>query len=307
MTGYQRLDKLLPPWELLYTLWAEWLWSFTKLTILTIVPGFAMLWYGVKNRRTQVPYFSTAAVLVLLALYVFGPYSATNWFHFNSRLIPFIWLFAVLRVPARLPKRVALVLGLCAAISSAGLAVDFVRLDKERASFVAGMGAVPQHAKLLPLIFKAKHTSENTQNLLHAWGYYVIEKETSAPLLFAHSRSFPVMYADPPPHRFNHLVLERFAPSMRTPDWLCGSWHTGGVVIDDCVRNYHERWAEFWNAAEPRYDHVLMWDAAPEALAEVPPYYELVFQRDRLSIFARKGAGPVSAAELQQVEQLQQQ
>jgi hypothetical protein len=165
-------------------------------------------------------------------------------------------------------------------------------------AFTAGISAVPQHAKLLPLVFKGKHTSENTQNLLHAWGYYVVERDTSAPLLFAHSRSFPVMYAEAPPHRFNHLVLESFAPSMRTPEWLCGSWHTGGVVIDDCVRNYHDRWSEFWAAAEPRFDHVLMWDAAPEALAEVPSYYELVFRRDRLSIFARKGTNAMSQVQI---------
>ena len=305
MTGYQRLDKLLPLWELAYNMWAEWFWSFTKLTIATFVPVFGLVYYGVRNRRAQVPYFSTAAVLVLVLLYVFGPYSATNWFHVNSRLIPFIWLYAVLRVPTRLPRRVGLVLALAAVLSSAGLAADFVRLDKERIAFTAGIPAVPQHARLLPLIFKAKHTSENTQNLLHAWGYYVVEKETSAPLLFAHSRSFPVMYAEPPPHRFNHLVLESFAPSMRTPDWLCGSWHTGGVVIDNCERNYHERWAEFWNAAEPRYDHVLMWDAAPEAIAEVPAYYELVFQRDRLRIFARKGGDAMSHADIDhEVQQL---
>ena len=71
---------------------------------------------------------------------------------------------------------------------------------------------VPEGATLLPLVFRSKGTSENTRSLLHAWGYYVVEKQTSAPLLFAHSRSFALMYREPPDTQFNHLVLESFAP-----------------------------------------------------------------------------------------------
>ena len=59
-----------------------------------------------------------------------------------------------------------------------------------------------------------KGIERDTRSLLHAWGFYVSEKLTSAPLLFAHSRSFPVMYNTPPEPQFNHLVLESFAPSM---------------------------------------------------------------------------------------------
>ena len=48
----------------------------------------------------------------------------------------------------------------------------------------------------------------------------------------------------------------------------------------------------------PRYDHVLMWDASPEAIAQVPSAYRVAFRQDRLVIFARddgRGLGKISA------------
>ena len=94
-------------------------------------------------------------------------------------------------------------------------------LDMEEAiggvEFTAGISVVPVGSRLLPLIFDQKGTSVNTRSMLHTWGYYVTEKQTSAPLLFAHSRSFPVMYREPPPIQFNHLVLEAWASTMRSP------------------------------------------------------------------------------------------
>jgi hypothetical protein len=288
MTGNMRLQTLLPPWELVYNMWAEWFWSFTKLTLSTLVPMFALTYYGWKNRRESPPYFSGVAIAALVVLYVFGPYTATNWFHVNSRFTPFFWLALALRVPPSIPKKLAAVLGISAAVAIVGLGVDYVRLDRDREAFTAGMSYVPERARLLPLIFRGKATSDNTASLLHAWGYYVVEKHTSAPLLFAHSRSFPVMYREPPPARFNHLVLENFAPTMKSPDWLCGSWQAGGVVVDDCERTFVDRWAEFWADATPRFDHVLMWDASPAAIALVPKDYELVFHQDRLMIYKRK-------------------
>jgi hypothetical protein len=147
----------------------------------------------------------------------------------------------------------------------------------------------------LPLIFKSKGSSENTRSLLHAWGFYVTAKLTSAPLLFAHSRSFPVMYRTPPEPQFNHLVLESFAPNMATPAWGCGVLWSGGVTTPDCPAAWRSRWADFWRQATPRFDHVLMWEAPRDVLGLVPPEYHVAFQRDELTIFERREA-PVPTA-----------
>ena len=167
------------------------------------------------------------------------------------------------------------------------MGVDYVRLEREWSRFSAGMSAVPKGAKHLPLVFRYKEASENTRSLLHAWGFYVMEKQTSAPLLFAHSRSFPVTYREPPPPRFNHLVLEGFAPAMASPNWVCDVLRADGVVEGDCDAVWRSRWAEFWRSAEPQFDHVLMWAAPKDVLALVPAEYRVVFQRDELIILAR--------------------
>jgi hypothetical protein len=140
----------------------------------------------------------------------------------------------------------------------------------------------------LPLLFRRQLTSENTRSLLHAWGFYVVEKQTSAPLLFAHSRSFPVMYREPPPPRFNHLVLEGFAPSMMTAGRMCDLLRGSlGDVPNDCVGAWRDAWREFWADAIPRYDHLLLWDPTPEAQALVPSVYRVTFHEDRLTIYER--------------------
>ena len=287
MTGHVNLSKLLPAWELVYNLWAEWMWGFTKLSISSFVPTIVIAIFCIRNRHDEVPFFSRLAFGLLLALFCFTPYIATNWFHVCSRFIPFLWAAAILRVPPRLPARLVSLLVLSAALYSVGMGVDYVRLDRDREKFMAGVQAVPEGATLLPLIFRRQLTSENTRSLLHEWGLYVMEKQTSAPLLFAHSSAFPVMYREPPTPRFNHLILESFAPSMRTPDWMCSSLLAGGVFVDDCDGEWRRRWEEFWHEAVPLYDHVLFWDATPEVRALVPAAYRVTFQQDRLVIYER--------------------
>jgi hypothetical protein len=289
MTGYVALGRLLPPWELFYNLWAEWFYGFTWLEIATLVPCLGMGLYAMYKWRDDVPFFGPIAFIALGALYFATPYVATNWFHVNSRFIPFLWLAALVRLPERMPRRFFAVLGACALSYSVGMGVDYVRLERDWGRFTAGMGAVPEGANLLPLIFRSKGTSENTRSMLHAWGFYVMEKHTSAPLLFAHSRSFPVMYREPPPVQFNHLVLESFAPSMASPDWFCSILRSGGVSMDDdCAGAWRSRWAEFWREARPRFDHVLLWSAPKAVMALVPDDYHVVFQQGELTILARR-------------------
>ncbi|HEX3772137.1 MAG TPA: hypothetical protein VHV30_14775 [Polyangiaceae bacterium] len=297
MTGYVALGRMLPPWELFYNMWAEWFYGFTWLEIGTLVPCLGMGLWAIYRWKDDAPFFGPIPLVALAGLYFFTPYIATNWFHVNSRFVPFLWLAALVRLPDRLPRRALAVLGVCALTYTLGMGADYVRLRRDWSRFTAGMSAVPEGAKLLPLIFRSKGTSENTRVLLHAWGLYVAEKQTSAPLLFAHSRSFPVMYSRPPEDpQFNHLVLESFAPSMISPDWQCGILRSGGIALDDCNAAWRARWADFWKRAEPDFDRVLMWSAPRDVIAQVPPRYRVAFQRDELTIFERVGGLPSGAS-----------
>lgn len=286
MSGWIQVSHKIPSWELAYNMWAEYLWGFTTLSISSFVVVIVLSLIAFMRRRESPTFFSPIAFVVMIILYLALPYVATNWFHVNSRVIPYLWMAMLLRVPDRLPRWLLGVLGVSGVLYCAGMGVDYVRLEQDRQKFVAGMSAVPEHARLLPLLFRRQITSENTRSLLHAWGYYVIEKETDAPLLFAHSNSFPVMYRDPPPARFNHLVLEKFAPTMASPAWTCDSMRSLGVVID-CEAAWRTSWEDFWKDALPRYDHVLMWDAPPEVMAMIPKAYRVSFHQDRLVILER--------------------
>lgn len=285
MTGFVDAHKLCAPWELAYNLWAEWFWGYSNLSLSSMVPCVALAFVGVHGLRRRVgvspTFFSPAALLALVLLYCFMPYKMTNWFHVNSRLIPFIWVGLLLYVPEHLPKRFVAILGLSGLLYTVGMGVDYVRLDRERQEFSAGLEAVPEGARLLPLLFNQKGASDNTRNLLHMWGFYVVERKTAAPLVFAHSHSFPITYREPPPIRFNHLVLEAFASEMSSPASLCNATRS-----DDCDALYASTWQKFFAEARPRYDHLLLWDASAEAVAMIPKDYERTFQRGRLMIYA---------------------
>ncbi len=295
MTGFMDFKKLLAPWELAYNLWAEWFWGYSNLSLSSLVPCISLavvgLW-GLRRRTGPAPaFFSSYALIALVVLYCFIPYKMTNWFHVNSRLIPYFWVGLLLFLPERLPKALVAALGVSAVLYTAGMGIDYARLDEERQEFSAGIDAVPEGAHLLPLLFKHKGASDNTRNLLHMWGYYVVDRKTSAPLLFAHSRSFPVTYSEPPPVRFNHLVLESFAPEMSTPATMCKT----ASRFDDCDVLFRTTWQKFYADATPRYDHLLLWEATPEALAMIPNDYERTFARGRLMIYARRDVAPKQA------------
>ncbi|MBX3259888.1 MAG: hypothetical protein KF782_09360 [Labilithrix sp.] len=298
MTGFMDFRKLLAPWELVYNLWAEWFWGYSNLSLSSLVPCVALAIVGFRGIRRRAeaapPFFSSYALVALVLLYCFIPYKMTNWFHVNSRLIPYFWVGLLLFVPERLPKTLVAALGLSGVLYTAGMGIDHARLDDERREFSAGIDAVPEGARLLPLLFRHKGASDNTRNLLHMWGYYVVERKTAAPLLFAHSRSFPVTYSEPPPVRFNHLVLESFAPEMSSPTTMCKT----ASRFDDCDALFKTTWQKFFVEATPRYDHLLLWEPTPEALAMIPDDYEPTFARGRLMIYARRDVAAKQATKL---------
>jgi hypothetical protein len=295
MSGFVDFDKFVAPWELVYNMWAECFWGYSNLSISSIVPCVVLGVVGLRAMRRSSSssgggsaswpaFFSPWAILACLVLYCFTPYKVTNWFHVNSRLIPFFWIGLLLYVPEQLPKWLVRLLAVSAVLYTVGMGVDYVRLDAERQEFSAGMDAVPEGAKLLPLVFRQKGVAANTRNLLHMWGYYVVERRTAAPLLFAHSHSFPVTYREPPPVRFNHLVLEAFGPEATTPRDVCHA----ASRYDECEALFDATWQKFYSDALPRFDHLLFWDATPEVLAVVPRDYQRTFERGRLIIYARR-------------------
>ena len=280
------------PWEILIHFWRDVSGALTGWGSMTLVPAVLLPVYAWRQRRASRFFFSTSAMVALAVLYVALPQMLSNWWHLNCRLVSFLWAGLALRLPATLPRSLAAALVACALAFSVVTGVDYVRLDRDRAAFTAGMDAVPERATLLPLIFKHSRPSEFTASLSHAWAYYTVKKNTSAPLVFAVERSYPITYREFPPLALIPPALDRFAERNATPARVCKS--LGRFPVDaTCVVVWRELWEAFWRRAQPRFSHVLTWAMPAEARSVIPLGYRRVFVAGALDIYARIDTSPV--------------
>ena len=145
----------------------------------------------------------------------------SNWWYLNCRLVPFLWAGLLVRLPSTLPRPVAIVLAASALSFSAVTGIDYVRLDRDRAEFTAGIDAVPERATLLPLMFEHGKTSDFTASLTHAWGYYTVRRTRRRPLVFAVERSYPITYREFPPRALIPPGPRPVRRGDRTPAQVC--------------------------------------------------------------------------------------
>ena len=278
----------LAPWDLIQNLWVQYFLAFTPLSAMTLVPCVALAFFAWRRRRDDAPFLGSVPFAVLAATYAFVPYVFSFWSFANTRALPFLWTAALVRVPAKLPKWLVVVLAVATVGYSASLGADYLRLDRDRKEFVAGIPYVPERAKLLPLVFDSRGASVNTRPLSHTWGFYVDAKRTAAPRIFAASRMFGVSYREPPDPQTDQVGMERFTGAMHDPDSYCASEADRGIRVGDCVERWRGIWRAFWADVEPRFDWLLLWDTPPATLAEVPRDYEDVFVQGRLRIMKRR-------------------
>lgn len=276
----------LPPWETLAHVWLDASGALTRWGSVTVVPAVLLAYYGWRQRRALRPFYSPLAMGALAVAYLALPTMISNWWYLNCRLVPFLWAGALVRLPERLPRRMSVLLAACALWFSGSLGVDYLRLDRERAAFAAGTDAVPRQATLLPLIFKHSGISDFTATLTHAWADYVVTKSTSAPLVFAVERSYPITYRVFPPAALIPPALDRWAEKHGSPAQSCGPQSRDRPEVDQaCVAEWRRQWSAFWREAEPRFSHVLTWAMPIEARSMIPPSYRLVLTRNLLEIY----------------------
>jgi hypothetical protein len=162
-----------------------------------------------------------------------------------------------LRLPGTLPRPVAIRLAVCALSFSAVTGIDYVRLDRDRAEFTAGIDAVPERATLLPLLFEHRKTSDFQRQPHARLGYYTVAKSTSAPLVFGVERSYPITYRDFPPRALIPPALDRFAEKFGTPAQVCKLLRQFPIDAA-CTAAWRDVWNAFWQEAraalQPRAD-----------------------------------------------------
>jgi hypothetical protein len=274
------------PFELIVHLWMDVSGALTWRGSMTLVPALLLPYAAWRYGWKQRPLFSWLAMAALAAAYLLLPNMLSNWNYLNARLVPFLWAGMLIRLPSRISRNLAGVLAISALAFSLSLGADYAKLDGDRAEFTAGIQAVPERATLLPLLFRHRQAGEFTATLTHDWGFYVLEKNTSAPLVFAVDRSHPLIYRDFPPTELIPPALDRFAERFATPAITCRELGRDPSLAS-CVTIWRDLWANFWRQAEPRFSHLLVWALPAQARELIPPRYHSVFAAGRLEIFAR--------------------
>jgi len=267
----------LGPLETLGQLWSHGPGGLSWLEASALLPAAMVLISAWHERRRQVPYFRWPAMLALLALYLGLPASLSNWGLFNARVIPFLWIGLLTRAPERIPRALRFALVAAAVLYAGALTWDYRRLESERLAFCAAIPAVAQGARLLPLVFEQRGSAAFTEPLKHAWGYYVLARGTTAPLLFAVERSYPLTYVRWPPPELLPPALDGMAMANRSP----------APGDAESRRRFEERWRHFWALAEPRFDHVLTWDEQPGFVELVPASFHRTFVQGPLTLYVR--------------------
>jgi hypothetical protein len=278
------------PW-LVYDLWAHWGYGYTILSVTSLVSMLVLAALAARRPRANVAFFGPWETLVLLLAYALAPYGTIGLGYAGSRVIPFLWMAALVRVPERLPRWLAATSIASAVLYFAGMAVDDVRLAREQAEVAAGLDAVPRGARVDVFLYSTRILSRNTWSLSNAWGDYVLDRGAHIAEVWADSPSLPIMWRSPPPLRLEPFRHRTFLDATATRDGFCAAHAVFGMTPEDCDRQWRAEWAAYFRDVDPYVDMLLMWDPPRDALSQVPPSWGVSFQRGRLWLFAKKPGG----------------
>jgi hypothetical protein len=285
----------LSPWETVGQLWAHGPAGFSWLEATALLPAAVLAASAWRERARAVPYFRWPAMALLLVAFFALPASLSNWGLFNARMIPFLWAGLLVRAPAALPRAVSRGLAAAAVAYAAAMIVDYHRLERERQAFSAAIPHVAIGARLLPLVFEQHGSAPFTEHLKHDWGWYVLARKTTAPLLFAVERSYPLTYLRWEPPELLPPAVDLMAIANRSPGEVCGDHRR--EEDPECRRRFEERWRRFWAIAEPRFDHLLTWDEPPGFAGLVPPSFHRTFVQGPLVLYVKAPAGAVGTTQ----------
>jgi hypothetical protein len=278
-----------PAW-ILYDLWAKWFFGLTPLGATSLALAVTLAVLAIAGFRARPAFVGRLVTCGMFAAIWILPYQMPGFGYVNARMIPFVWLAALVRVPERIPRALAAVLGACAALYAAGNAVDLFRAEADSRAFAAGAPAVPEGARLLTLNFKPRVTSKNTWSLEHASGLYVVERGTSAQDVWADSPTMPITFREPPDFFADPVLIRRFVAKMESSAAFCDAEARAGAseTEGDCVSRWRAIWAGLFEDARGRFDHVVLWGAPDEVRAIVPTGWGVAFEKGMLVVLERR-------------------
>jgi hypothetical protein len=263
-----------PPLWSVYDIWAHWFYGFTELEAVTLLPAAVLAAVALLRLREPVPMFSPVALLCLVVLYFSGPFMMPGFGFVKDRVLPFLWMAALVRVPRQLPRYSWEVLVSAGALNAVGLAIDMFRVAADLDLYAAGIEDVPVGSRLLALTFNTRLTSKNVWTLRHASGMYVVERLTNAQDVWADSPTMPLRFRQEPTFFEDQLQVARFVESVATRAHYCDMKRAEGLAFDDCVSEWRAQWRWLWSEAERRFDRVLLFAPTEDALQEVPGQWQ---------------------------------
>jgi hypothetical protein len=279
-----------PLW-LAYDLWAHWGYGYTVLSLASLPLAGALALFAAGRVRAPIPFFGPCSLLVLAVAYLAAPYQTVGLGYAGSRIIPYLWMAALVRVPERLGGALAAALALASGLYAAGMAVDTVRLSREEDEFAAGTGVVARGTRLDVFIFSPRLTSRNTWSLSTAWGEYVTRSGARTWEMPGDTPSLPFHWRAAPPARLETSAHHRFMDLVRTEQTFCASREASGLGPGDCGRLWRDEWASYYREVDPFIDAILMWDPPQDSRDRVPSSWTPALHSGRLWIFERRASG----------------
>jgi hypothetical protein len=295
--GHVDAVKFQPLIQAVFDLWAHWFLALSFLSAAGLVNALLLLFFALRAARARVPMFSFFAVVVLAAFYFLLPIQVPGVGYLCERALPFLWAWALVRVPDRLPRWTSRLLLASSAAWSIGLGADLLRGGADLDDFIAAAPEVPPGARLLALNFESRGSATNTWCLVHASGMYTVLRGAHPLDLWADSTSMPIMRTHAPTSFVEDPVrIREFQGVAHDPRRYCEALEQTGFSDVDCAARWRETWREFWAEAAPRYDYVLLWGATSELRATVPAEYQPRVARGALQLYARPEARELGAS-----------
>ena len=259
-------------------------------SMVALIPALTLIMLAVRVRDSRPPILTTTAVVTLAVCYGCVPFAVSPvWANFNTRFLPFLWVALLVRVPAKLPRRLTGLLVCAALAGSATSGVWMMRRSADIEEFRSGLPHVEKGAKLLPLLFSVKSPGDNIEPFIHAWAYYAMERDTSTDMIWASRSVDAIHYRVAPPTRFHHDYIQNSPRTLFSAERWCATLMRGATLVpEDCRGAWEKEWRSYLKSASERFSYVLIWDPPAPALALIEESYAIVHRQGRLLIGKRR-------------------
>jgi len=231
-----------------------------------------------------------STLVVLSVLYVFLPCTMPGFGYVNERVLPMLWMWALVRVPPVVGPRLRRWLVACSALYAVSLPVELFAAEHAIDQFATAADVLPVGARVLTLNFPPDYSVLNTTPLFHASGMFTLLREAHPQDVWADSPSMPIRHAHPPTYADDPVLIREFAARSKDRKTYCKNLRKGMRPTEDCLAQWQRDWTEFFAKARGKYDYVVLWNSTDDVMPMAGGDYAPVFERGKVRVYGRKEA-----------------